>query len=207
MARTIAALFSTVLLLSSGVAVAEESAQEETAKQETAKDEGARGDPNFKPNTLIGDGELHWGGFGSPVLKISSVDGRGAVLMGGRGAAVLNHAFAFGGGGFALVGGGTDDRSFAYGGPAVNFIFFAEKLVHFDLGLMVGWGSTSVADGPSRGVFVLEPEANLELNVAKNFRIALGASYRYVGESGGVTSAAKGLGGVSGNLAFRFGSF
>ena len=56
-------------------------------------------------------------------------------------------------------------------------------------------------------VFVAEPVVNLELNVAKWFRINVGAGYRIVAgvnvgdlENGDLSS-------FFGNLAFKFGSF
>lgn len=208
MPRLIAASLFSLLLLTGTVASAKEAGASTSSEAPSTSDGGGRSDTDdgFKPRTLIGDEALHWGGFGSPVLKVTSIDGSGAIFMGGRGAALLNHTLAFGGGGYALVA-GQGERSLYYGGPAVNLVFFSEKLVHFDVGVLVGWGGTSIGEAPTRPLFVVEPEANLELNVAKNFRIALGVSYRYVTERGDFGAAARGLGGVSGNLAFRFGNF
>ncbi len=165
----------------------------------------AEPEDEFQPKTLIGDSALSWGGFGSPVIKVTTLGGSSAVLFGGRGAAVLNHTLAIGGGGFGLPG-RRQERAFGYGGPTLNVIFFADKLVHFDVGTMVAWGGARLGDLES-DVFVLEPEVNLELNVTRNMRVALGASYRHVADVGSATGLGKEFSGLTGSLGIRFGTF
>ncbi len=169
-----------------------------------AHDEAPTEDPNFTPKTLVGDTPMHWGGFGSPVIKLTTLGGDGAVLVGGRGATVLNHMLAFGAGGFGRAGGGRD-MTLGYGGPTVNVIFFSDRLLHFDVGTMVAWGRASEEAWRSN-LFIVEPEANLELNMTQNFRIVLGGSYRFVLETSSVKHE-QGLSGLAGHLAFRFGTF
>jgi hypothetical protein len=174
-------------------------------------------DPTFQPRSLVPEGPRHWGGFGSPVLKVSSVGGSPALLVGGRGATLVNHVLAFGGGGFSLVSSapacdGCEQRpSLAYGGPTVNVLFFPEELLHLDVGALVGAGSADLprpgVDDTRRTVFVIEPEANLELNVTDHVRVALGVSYRYVLARGGGLARDAALSGLSGNIALRFGAF
>lgn len=199
MALRIASFLSALLLLIFSATAAAES--EKVEANDAAEESG------FRPRTLLQSSgkPSRWRGFSSPMIRASSLDGDRAFFIGGRGAAVFDHTFAIGGGGYTLLG-GRDDASLSYGGPAVNIFFFPEKLVHFDLGLMTAWGRSRIGNAPSSGIFVLEPEVNVELNVAKSFRIALGASYRYVARSGSVTTAAPGLGGIAGTFALRFGS-
>ena len=87
----------------------------------------------------------------------------------------------------------------------MNFIFFSSQLVHFDVGTMLAWGRAS-EDTWRSNLLVVEPEANLELNVTRNFRVALGASYRYALETSGEKHEV-GLSGFAGSLALRFGTF
>lgn len=187
--------------LLAGAAAAEAPPGSEVVPSQAAAEE----QDTFRPRTLIGDGAASWGGFGSPVIKATSLAGGAAILVGGRGAAVLNHKVAIGGGGFGLAG-RRDDLAFGYGGPSVNVIFFPESLVHFDVGALVGWGAARTG-GVKTGVFVLEPEVNLELNITHNMRLALGASYRHVTDVGGSTGIAPDFSGLTGTLALRFGTF
>lgn len=184
MTRTLALLAGPLLLLS-GVASAD--------------------DAGFSPRTLTGNNRVAHQ-FSSPVLKATWLDGGGAILVGGRGGALIKHQLGVGGGGFTLVS-GNGERSLSYGGPAVNYIFFPESLVHFDVGLMVAWGRARAPDTESHGVFLLEPEANLELNVARSFRLALSAGYRYVVDRGSLLTGERALSGFVFGVGLRFGNF
>lgn len=56
-------------------------------------------------------------------------------------------------------------------------------------------------------MFVAEPAVNVELNVTNWFRVAAGASYRYVSSMSAIRGIEnKDLSGVSGQLALKFGS-
>lgn len=187
MARTLSLLVTSLLLLTSAVA--------------SASDDSAA----FSPRTLTGNERVSHH-FSSPVIKGTFLDGSGAMLVGGRGAALFKHQWGIGGGGFTLVS-GNGERTLSYGGPAVNYIFFPESLVHFDVGLMVAWGRSSGPGVASHGVFLLEPEAHLELNVARSFRIAMGVGYRHVVDRDNLLRSAPGLSAVVFGFGLRFGNF
>ncbi len=200
MNKLLAALTLSFTLLAGAAAAETPPGPDDVPSQAAAEEQ-----ETFRPKTLIGDRAASWGGFGSPVIKGTSLGGGTAILVGGRGAAVLNHTVAIGGGGFGLAG-RRDDLAFGYGGPSVNVIFFPESLVHFDVGALVGWGGARTGSLET-GVFVLEPEVNLELNITHNMRLALGASYRHVTEVSGATGIAPDFSGFTGTLALRFGTF
>ncbi len=188
-----------LFLFTSATAVAAEEKSDETSEESGPEA------PGFKPRTLL-EANPNTSQFASPVIKGTVVDGGAAMLIGGRGAALFMHSLGVGGGGLSKVAGSTD-RSLAYGGLLVNYIFFSESLLHFDVGVMAGWGRSSEPGGPQVGIFVLEPEANLELNVTGRVRVVLGASYRHVAARGSGFSSVPGLTGLAGTFALRFGSF
>jgi hypothetical protein len=168
------------------------------------------------------EGSVESGGFGGPVLKITTINGATGVLVGGRGGWIINHAFVIGGGGYGLVNtvraaapgpNGEPYINFGYGGVELEYIVQSEKLIHWSVGVLVGGGGVghrgeyNTGDIDTKGFFVMEPWAEVHLNVVEFFRISAGASYRWVtGADSPVASDSK-LCGVSGILTLRFGSF
>ena len=162
--------------------------------------------------TLI-SGEIESGGCGGPVLKFSSISSNLALFLGGRGGWIVNHTFLIGGAAYGLV---TDvfvsgnKLHMGYGGLWAEYIINSDELVHFTAGTLIGMGNAHYdPDGKDqRTYFVLEPEANVEINIVRFFRVCAGVSYRMaMGFSGltGLNDAA--LSGLSCNLFFKFGNF
>jgi hypothetical protein len=162
--------------------------------------------------TLI-SGEIESGGGGGPIIKISGVSDIFCVLVGGRGGWIINHTFMVGGGGYGLVSDvfiSGNKLNMEYGGLYAEYIFNSDALIHFTVGSLIGIGTAHYdpEGSDSRSFFVLEPEANVELNVVTFFRICAGVSYRFaIGASGpaGLNDAA--LSGLSANLFLKFGHF
>lgn len=156
------------------------------------------------------------GGFGAPVVKFSSMVDQFALFTGVRGGWVANHTFVLGGGVYTLVN--TIDTpglvepisKFVYGGFEVEYIGLSSKPVHFSILVFAGAGRRFRTDEPDPDhdeVFVLEPAANLEINVVRWFRIAGGGGYRYVSRvtSGDIENSD--LQAFFGALTFKFGTF
>ncbi len=156
------------------------------------------------------------GGFGGPVLKFSELVDEFALFAGARGGWVANHSFTIGGGVYSLVN--TIDApglvepisKFVYGGFEVQYVALWREPVHFTIGTLVGAGRRYRSDVPDPDhdeVFVLEPAAAVEANVASFFRVAAGVGYRYVSRvtSGDIENAD--LRAFVGSLTFEFGSF
>ncbi|UCD37308.1 MAG: hypothetical protein JSW54_10805 [Fidelibacterota bacterium] len=173
--------------------------------------------------TLMG-GELSHGGFGGPVLKITQINEELGLLTGGRGAWIVGHMITIGGGGYTLINdievtsvADAPNLRFEYGGFEMGFIIASDKLLHFSVNSLFGTGTVGHRWGEGDGdwdaadtdhFFVLEPSANVIVNVAKFFRIGLGASYRYVtgvDDFGDISDAD--LSGVSAVVTLKFGSF
>ncbi|MDZ7773130.1 MAG: hypothetical protein U5K31_10410 [Balneolaceae bacterium] len=102
-----------------------------------------------------------------------------------------------------------------YGGFEMEYYNRSHRLVHVTLSAMIGGGGIGVSRdfeddevlGDYQTYFLLEPAANLELNVASFFRIAAGVSYRL---TSGIDKAGFDDGhfsGLTGKLTLKFGAF
>lgn len=181
--------------------------------------------------TLI-HGKVMHGGFGGPVMKVTQFCGDTGIMIGGRGAWVINHALAIGGGGYGLVSDikAPEDISkeakenlvleVGYGGPILEFIILSDKLVHLSVNTLIGGGGVSYLEENWRwddryyydvyetdSFFVLEPSIDLELNIAKFFRVGMGISYRYVNDVELEGLKDSDISGLSGTFTFKFGRF
>lgn len=161
----------------------------------------------------------HVGGFGGPMIEVSQIDGQTVADVGGGGALILDNFF-FGGYGLGtdapniVIDEVTYDIDFGHGGLWFGYVLKSHKLAHLYTSLKMGWGGANLNDGSgdkvfSDNVFVLEPEAGVEVNLTSWFRLALTGGYRSVS---GVNTLAGGLtndsfSGVYGALTFRFGGF
>ena len=176
--------------------------------------------------TLIRGG-IDSGGFGSPVLKFAEMEDRFGMIVGFRGGWIIDHSFVVGGGIYGL----TNTQNFGeltpapfgpgshlfmgYGGLELEWIIASHKVVHLSLQSLVGaggvgyeWDSHQCCDDEhADAFFIVEPGANLILNVHKVFRIGLGGSYRFVHDVNleGITNET--LRGPAGVLTLKFGSF
>jgi hypothetical protein len=165
--------------------------------------------------TLVGD-KIESGGFGGMVFKATNINGQSAMFVGGRGGWIINHSFAFGGGGYGLVTNvninshdasqGTTNLEMSYGGMDFEYILSSNDLIHFSAGLLLGSGNISdkYEHDP---FFVLEPSMQGNLNVTHFFRIAAGASYRYVSSVKSVIVTNADLSGLSAIFELEFGTF
>jgi hypothetical protein len=138
--------------------------------------------------TLVSGG-IDSGGFGAPVIKFTGVADEFGVFVGGRGGWIINHTFVIGAGGYGLANDirfpiGQDDAphrnlQFGYGGAELEFIALSDEVAHFTGLLLVGGGGLTFGRYED-AVFVLEPSANLELNIVRWCRLNFGAGYRFV---------------------------
>jgi len=144
--------------------------------------------------------------------------------MGGQGGWIINHTFVLGGIGYGLVNeveaGGSQNLKleFGCGGGLLEFIIASNKIVHFSVQSMIGAGGVKFAaidykeeyeeiDYSDDGFFVLEPGANVIINVSNNFRIGLGVTYRYINGVDYADLSDSDLSGVSAQILLKFGDF
>ncbi|MDT8323274.1 MAG: hypothetical protein RRA94_04105 [Bacteroidota bacterium] len=114
--------------------------------------------------------------------------------------------------------------NFGYGGFMMEYTVAPSELLHFTVQALIGgggvqyredwfehdddWHNDSRRHGGTDALFVLEPAAQVEVNITPWFRASAGASYRHVSgidELQGIEN--DDLKGVTGNLTFKFGAF
>lgn len=160
----------------------------------------------------------------------SAIDGKHAVLFGGRLAWIANKSLGIGIGGTGFINEyhyepSIDREVFlagGYGGIYIEPIILPRSPVHLSFPVLFGAGGISYvsADYNFSGNFIedsdpfliIEPAAEIELNMSRFFRLALGASYRFptpfdIGTSGTSFVRASSLRGWSYMVSFKFGKF
>lgn len=100
----------------------------------------------------------------------------------------------------------VDMFDIVYGGLALEYIGWANRLVHVSGGIFVGGGQlrmnrTSDGDDKDIGLFVLEPGLHAMVNVTPRSELGVGVGYRYADAGSGVGD--DDLSGVVGTLFLR----
>jgi len=210
------------LLFTGLFAVAQEVVSEDQKKSNKKSDEEMK--------TLFGNQRSN-GGYGAFWLGYSIIDDKSAMQFGARGSWIIQHSFALGFGGTGFINEYHYDASLGrevfltggYGGLFLEPIIYPNSPVHMSFPILIGAGGISYVsyDDPNNDYnyiedydtfMIFEPSAEIELNLTRFMRIALGASYRLpyrfnVGTSGNGYASAESLQGFSYNLSFKFGSF
>ncbi|MCO6359325.1 hypothetical protein [Roseivirga pacifica] len=177
-------------------------------------------------------GERSNGGYGGITTGYSKIADRDALLVGGQGAWLINHQFGIG-----LAGTGfMTEREFdselnnrylvtgGYGGLMLEFIAFPQSPIHLSFPLVVGAGGVSYSHSTrdyelgfsedSQAFFVVEPGAEIEMNVISFMRLSFGVKYRFTSDidltylnSGDRILEQDALRGLTGTVALKFGKF
>jgi len=180
--------------------------------------------------TLAGNNSHH-GGFGAISFRASEFNGKDIILTGFRGGWIINRALAIGFEGYGIIPTAAyenidpdislNSRSVGgYGGLFLEPIILSNKVVHVTfpiaggagwLGYIVDWEQNNnfyVNDLIDDDVFwYVEPGAALELNVARNFRINMGASYRFIQDLELVSTSTSAFDAWNYFLTLKFGRF
>jgi len=137
--------------------------------------------------------------------------------VGGRAGFIINRALLIGIEGYGLVNeievSTPRNRllDFGYGGLFLGYVNRSQKLVHLSIHSLIGGGGLHYRpdyyDDWVDAIFIVEPGADLILNVTRRFRIGLGGSYRFVSgvDLDGLSNDE--IGGLSASLVFKFGRF
>jgi len=186
--------------------------------------------------TLFGDkdSKIDHGGYGAFTVGYTQIDKQDVITLGGRAAWVIDHHVAvglagkgfinsvyineyweaIGEDGFYLVGG--------YGGFLIEPIIAPNSPVHVSFPILIGGGGLALNDNTWHdydweydyyepydwdSYFVFEPGVELEMNLVKFFRVAIGASYRITSNLHMAYVPKNMMNGWSGNLTFKFGLF
>jgi hypothetical protein len=177
------------------------------------------------------------GGYGAFSMAYSNIDGRDALVSGARGGFIFNQTLAIGIGGYGFVNNldyssyknpNPEDRFMlagGYGGFYIEPIVAGNKPVHVSFPIFLGMGGVALVENYGWGwdwdidpyhwgyeydhdlFFVIEPTAELEFNMARFFRLAAYASYRFTSKIELYETDKDVLNGFNFGLTFKFGKF
>lgn len=184
---------------------------------------------NKEIKTLLGRDRVG-GGYGSFTTGYTVVDNKHALLLGGRFSWLASHSIGIGIGATGFINEfhyepAVDMDVFltgGYGGFYIEPILFPRLPVHLSFPVLLGAGGISFISRDegfnenfiedSKAFLLVEPSAELELNLTRFFRMAFGASYRFptqfdVGLPGTYTIDVEALKSLSYTVTFKFGKF
>lgn len=161
------------------------------------------------------------GGFGGPIFSWSNTNNKTGYGAGGGGGVVLDRFFVglFGmGETFDRISvGGNKQLALGYGGLWMGYTIPSHKLLHLYTSVKIAGGGVAVTNFEddwefeedfTDATFVVVPEAGLELNVARWFRLGGTVGYRFVdGFDGWNNYGKKDLNAPVYALTLRFGWF
>ena len=145
----------------------------------------------IQDQTLFNRSQLR-GGFGGPIFSYSQSKGRTGYGAGGGGGLVFDRLFVgvFGmGETFDTPKIGQDQLAIGYGGLWMGYVVPSHRLLHLYASAKIGGGGIGITDFEDRwdfdddwhdAVLVAVPEAGLELNLARWWRVSGSVGYRFV---------------------------
>jgi hypothetical protein len=174
-----------------------------------AQDDQSRTEQEFK--TIFhgnkSNNKIIHGGYGGIMMNYTQIDHKDAFLAGIRGMWIINHGIGIGIGGYGFANelkfysdaDNTSDYSLAggYGGLTIEPIIAAKSPIHVSFPVLIGaggvasiqeqWSPYPVHDNnyyseDSQAYFVIEPGVEVEFNMVKFFRLAIGGYYRYTSD-------------------------
>lgn len=182
-------------------------------------------------NTLFTKDNLKiTGGYISPEIKVGNVYEDMSIFIGGKMGFTFNRKFTLGLAVYGLANNSNfmDSRystteplriGMVYGGLAMEYTLFSNKVVHFTIPVVVGAAGVYVYEDndnffendyneiENSAAFVVEPGVNVEVNIFKFMRLDLGVGYRYVAETDLYYLVDKDLTDLTFNASFKFGFF
>ncbi|MBN2634719.1 MAG: hypothetical protein JXR61_00510 [Prolixibacteraceae bacterium] len=181
--------------------------------------------------TLSGQNSL--GFYGAATVGYSQMEAKDALVIGGRAGLIFNHSTAIGLAGYGFFNnldgnnlpvGSNAWYSLAggYGGLFIEPIVGATKLIHISFPVLVGMGGVGLVRNVGPGTwddpfdiempendffFIVEPAAELELNVTSFFRMVANLSYRFTSNVDLIGKTPDVLQGWNFGLTFKLGKF
>lgn len=147
------------------------------------------------------DQKIEHGGYGSIGFGYTTIDGKDALQMSFKGAWVIDHNIAIGLAGYSFVNNlekstNTSVNDYylggGYGGFFIEPIVLPNSPIHVSFPILFGAGGITsftktdwqndnfdINSNDFDVFFVFEPGVELEFNMVKFFRLAVGASYRF----------------------------
>ncbi len=115
-----------------------------------------------------------------------------------------------------------DMSGFGYGGLLFGYTISPNSLIHIDIPVVIGAGGVDLTDDKitisdndftlkpsieSSAFFVAEPGLNIEINMARFFKLGLGGGYRYIYGTDLQNLQDSDLSGWTANVSMKFGKF
>ncbi|MFC0878458.1 hypothetical protein ACE01N_17825 [Saccharicrinis sp. FJH2] len=174
------------------------------------------------------------GGYLSIDITGGAMDGNQVFEAGGRLGWIINHSFAFGLAGYGFAQNIVEDPATSvtqldlaggYGGLLIEPIIWSKEIVHLSVPMVIGIGgagknlSSSRYDyttqtyyengniGENDLFFMLRPGLEVEVNLSRFFRIALGGYYHQALGFQLEDVSSRALNGFTGGVSFKFGWF
>jgi hypothetical protein len=157
------------------------------------------------------------GWFVSPTFGTTGWGGTLAYSPGLRGGIYLNRRLAIGlavnglANGDSHLGGNEGRRFGTYGGLLLQYVVQSNRVVHVSLESTIGdgrWCATDHNDDcVGRRFIVVEPAANLEVNVARHVRFTTGVGYRFAVAGSGDGPSSRDMSSLVVRSGLVFGSF
>lgn len=172
-------------------------------------------------------------GFGAFDMVFTGIKDGYALLLGGHGGLIFNKKVMLGFGGYGITTpikfDGIDpseplELTGGYGGFVLGYVLAPREVFHAAFPVTIGVGGMNVREADFRydindplvndrienSIFVvIEPGAQMEINITRFFRLAVGLSYRITEgvnlEKNNITD--KDTSGLAGNVSFKFGGF
>jgi hypothetical protein len=183
--------------------------------------------------TLFGGDNFSHGGYGAFTINYAKIDNKDAILMGARGAWIIGHGFALGMGGYGflndysfnpnIAGGRNVNLAGGYGGLLIEPIVLPRFPVHLSVPILIGAGGIAYTSTwnpypydyedfdlfveDATGFFVVEPGVEIEFNVVRFFRLAVGGYYRFTSRIQLYDTPEDVMNGWSVGLTLKFGKF
>ena len=184
-------------------------------------------------STLFGnkDGHIYHGGWGGLTFGYTQIQGKDTYLMGARGGWLVDHHLTIG-----LAGQGfISDKEYlnilpnnsvhlagGYGGLFLEAIIAPNYPVHVTIPVIIGAGGVAYFENRPWDehynyphdysidhdvFFVFEPGLEVEVNLMRFMRFAVGGSYRYTSQVSMINSNPSMLRGFNGYFELKFGKF
>ena len=134
-------------------------------------------------------------------VNFSEIDDEFANFVGLHCGWLINHRFLIGVAGYGKTT-GIDRSQMGYGGMTFEYFLTPERLWNVSIAGLIGGGAISW--NWTDPFFVAGPEAKLNLNLSKRWRLSFGGGYRFVG---GAPGPGDRLSGFVADVGMRFGSF
>ena len=205
------------------------------------QEDKSKNDQEFKTifNANKGDNKIIHGGYGGIMMNYTQIDNKDAFLAGIRGMWIINHGIGIGIGGYGFANelkfdqNSYDNQDYSlaggYGGLTIEPIIMAKQPVHVSFPVLIGAGGVSTIQEQwspyqyhdnnyysedAQAYFVIEPGVEVEFNMVKFFRLAIGAYYRYTSDvtlqtwtGSDYKSINPDLSGFSVGMTLKFGKF